>query len=205
MAVMNRRERERRRHRAEILDAAEAVFAEKGFHGSTIEDIAVRAEFAVGTLYNFFASKEQLYQSLIAQRVELMCAKGNKRLDEASDPVSFVRAYVKGKIELTEQYHRFLKIYTQERMGDRFSNNELWREKVGPGIQQLRERLADAFRGGIEQGLFRGDLTPQDMAIALDGLSDGFMFEWLIDPENFSFAEKLDVMLKMFFDGVRKK
>ena len=205
MPPANRRERERQRHYDEIIDAAEEVFAEKGFHGSTVEDVAARAEFAVGTLYKFFPSKELLYQSLIIQRARLLSDRANEIMDQASDPQSIVRAFVKAKIDITGKYHSFFKIYTQERMGDRFSNNELWREKVGPLVQHLLNRLVDAFNQGIKQGVFRADLDPVDMAIALDGLSDGFMFEWLVDPEHFSFANKLDTMLKLFLDGVRPR
>ncbi|NNE70602.1 MAG: helix-turn-helix transcriptional regulator, partial [Rhodothermales bacterium] len=48
----SRRERERLARRREILDAARTVFAERGFVGATLEEIASRAEFGKGTLYN---------------------------------------------------------------------------------------------------------------------------------------------------------
>ena len=49
-----------------ILDAAEIVFAERGFHEARIQDIAARARIAVGTVYNHFETKEDV---LAAQRV----------------------------------------------------------------------------------------------------------------------------------------
>ena len=42
----SRKEREKLRHRNEIFDAAEAVFAENGFHGTTMDDVAGRSEFS---------------------------------------------------------------------------------------------------------------------------------------------------------------
>ena len=51
----------------ELLDAALALFVEKGFAGSTAEDIAARAGVSKGTLYLYFASKEDLLKGLIAQ------------------------------------------------------------------------------------------------------------------------------------------
>jgi len=50
----------------ELLDAALALFVEKGFAGATAEDIAARAGVSKGTLYVYFASKEDLLKGLIA-------------------------------------------------------------------------------------------------------------------------------------------
>ncbi|NCC26054.1 MAG: TetR/AcrR family transcriptional regulator, partial [Deltaproteobacteria bacterium] len=56
-----RRERERLRQRQDILAGALALFAEKGYHNVSMQEIAERTEFATGTLYKFFPSKEDLY------------------------------------------------------------------------------------------------------------------------------------------------
>lgn len=53
-AKLSRRERERLRRRHEILRAAQAVFAEKGYANATLDEIAQRAEFGKGTIYNYF-------------------------------------------------------------------------------------------------------------------------------------------------------
>src|SRR6478609_6392182 len=60
-----RREATRRR----ILSAAEDVFAERGFHGASVEDICERAEFTRGAFYSNFASKDELVLELFQQHV----------------------------------------------------------------------------------------------------------------------------------------
>ena len=62
---MTRREKERLAHRAAILDAAERIFAAKGFPGATIAEIAREAEFAVGSIYNFFPGKRELAEAVM--------------------------------------------------------------------------------------------------------------------------------------------
>lgn len=58
---LSRRERERLRRRRAMLHAARAVFAEKGYAQATLDEIAERAEFGKGTLYNYFeGGKEEL-------------------------------------------------------------------------------------------------------------------------------------------------
>src|SRR5438128_7360775 len=65
-----RRQRERLMRRKEILDAAREVFARKGFNAATLEDVAERAEFGKGTLYNYFTNKESLFESVLQDSFE---------------------------------------------------------------------------------------------------------------------------------------
>ena len=68
---LSRKERERLLRREEILDAAKAVFAERGYSKATIEEIAHRAEFGKGTLYNYFPDgKEQILLAIFDQLYE---------------------------------------------------------------------------------------------------------------------------------------
>ena len=67
----SRKEKEHLTRRADILKAAESLFAEKGFHGATMADLATESEFSVGTLYKFFGSKEEVYYILILERLDL--------------------------------------------------------------------------------------------------------------------------------------
>lgn len=56
--------------RGSILDAAQAVFAERGYHRTTIKDVATRADVADGTLYNYFDNKDALLSALF-ERVQV--------------------------------------------------------------------------------------------------------------------------------------
>jgi AcrR family transcriptional regulator len=202
---INRREREKLRHRREILNAAEAVFAEKGFHRSTMEDVAARSEFSVGTLYNCFPGKEDLYRTLIEQRCSQLRDEVNQALDQATDPAASIRTYIESKIDLCLKYVNFITLYTRERLGDRFSDNKLWWETVEPIYGDVMDRLTRIFQAGIEQGCFRADMDPNEMTIALEGLTDGFMHEWLRFPDKFSFKDKLEPMICLFFKGICKE
>lgn len=76
--ALSRRERERLARRRAMLDAARTVFAEKGYDGATLDEIAERAEFGKGTLYNYFeGGKEGILHALISDlfdRVEEIVA-----------------------------------------------------------------------------------------------------------------------------------
>ncbi len=203
--VLGRRERERQRHREEIIEAAVTVFAEKGFHRTTVEDIAAESEFSVGTLYNFFKSKEELYQSMIEFRFGQLSDEAKAALDQSADPVDFLRRFMQMRIDLCYKYEAFVKLYTRERMGDRFANTELWKAKVEAIYEQFRARLAANFQQGIEQGYFRDDIAPADMVSALEGIAEGFRFDWMAYPDSFAYSEKPGIMFELFFGGVRSQ
>ena len=74
--VISRRERERMMRRDEMLQAAQAVFAEKGYAQATIDEIAHRAEFGKGTLYNYFpGGKEDILYAIFDELYDTICGR----------------------------------------------------------------------------------------------------------------------------------
>ena len=63
-----RRAQHRELSRVQILDAAEEVFARKGFHDATVKEIAATAEFSVGGVYSFFAEKDDIFVQIFERR-----------------------------------------------------------------------------------------------------------------------------------------
>ena len=63
-----RRASSRHAGREDILDAAEEVFAEYGYHEAALREIATRAQYSVGALYRFFSGKDELYQECFHRR-----------------------------------------------------------------------------------------------------------------------------------------
>ena len=75
MSVRERHKRERKARGEAILGAALRVFAEHGLEHSTIEMIAREAEVAVGTIYLYFGSRDDLFLSLLVERVNELRAR----------------------------------------------------------------------------------------------------------------------------------
>ena len=65
LSQASRKERERRQHEEEILQAARELFARKGYYNTTLEEIAHHAQFGKGTIYNYFSSKEDLFWGML--------------------------------------------------------------------------------------------------------------------------------------------
>lgn len=82
LTTAQRRAREKARRRTEILDAARSVFFERGFHDPTVDDVATCAEVSKGTIYLYFASKEEILAHLLLEGLEYLLAA----MEAACDP-----------------------------------------------------------------------------------------------------------------------
>ncbi len=80
----------------ELTAAALALFVEKGFAATRLEEVAARAGVSKGTLYLYFDSKEALFKAVIQEGVVPVLAEGEALLDEHDDPVVLLRAILFG-------------------------------------------------------------------------------------------------------------
>ena len=85
-AELPRRERRKEARPAELIDAALDVFAERGFSGARLEDIAQRAGVTKGTVYLYFDSKEQLFEAAVRQTLVSSIARGQATLRDFDGP-----------------------------------------------------------------------------------------------------------------------
>lgn len=85
--TLPRKQREFHRHRLEILEAAETVFAERGCVTATMCEIAQRAEFSVGTLSKFFRNKADLYATVILEKLDSMADLMYREMESGRTPL----------------------------------------------------------------------------------------------------------------------
>ena len=71
-----------RDHLTQVLQAAEKLFAERGFYPTTIDDIAKEARLAKGTIYLYFTSKVDLFFSAIERKLDILLRKIEKEVEE---------------------------------------------------------------------------------------------------------------------------
>ena len=159
---LSRRERERLSRRQAILDAALAVFAEKGYEGSTIDEIADRAEFGKGTIYNYFPEgKEALFTTLLGELVigglHTIIASSFSDPDELATPAGARTAF-----------HRFIRRLIRMHQADDDALLMFMKESYRTVFDEANSmRLAERFDGvfaalvaPIERAIDAGALRP---------------------------------------------
>jgi AcrR family transcriptional regulator len=96
---------------AGILEAARKVFARKGFHDATVDDIANAAGVAKGTLYLYYQSKRELYFAALKFGIAQMYSALAEEVRQASTTQEKLRALIATKLAYFEQNRDFFKIY----------------------------------------------------------------------------------------------
>ena len=199
---LSRRQREKMRHRREILQAALDLFAERGYHNVSMRDIAERAEFGVGTLYNFFENKEDLYKALVMDQAERFHVALLKAIEEGRDEYEKILNFIHAKGQVFMAGTKAVRLYFAETRGASFNIKAGLETKIREMYEHFLHKLAAVFASGIEKGIFRKE-DPYYLAVALDSVTNAFLFCWLQDPQRHDYGKNIPVMTSIFFDRVK--
>ncbi|MCK5117011.1 MAG: TetR/AcrR family transcriptional regulator [Candidatus Aegiribacteria sp.] len=186
--------------RDSIMDAAEEIFVNSGFSGSSMKSIAERAAVAKSLLYHYFASKRELWDEVIHRRVSQ--AKLPQRMIEmvssiASDGLEAVRTK---KNHTT--YFEFLRDNPQFVRMLAWLNAEqsLW---ICPP-PEVRSEIIGTLKELQKKGVFRDDIDPRMFVICFMSLCE----MWFISRNRISawFGEDMseDEMSKEYIDSIGK-
>jgi len=198
-----RKEREYLAHRKDILRAAEKVFAAKGFFHTTMSEIAGAAEFGTGTLYKYFKSKEDLYFTLIEEKGEEINRSVMEELARIATAKERIENVVRIQFEFIERNRDFFRIYISERNRFEWTVKDDLGKRTHDKMVKYIGALAHVIEEAVEKEEFK-PLNSLDMAHALVGIANSFVFEWLISPEIYPLVSKIDTVLELFMRGVQR-
>ena len=154
---MREREKERRTKRDAVLRMAAQSFNEKGFHATSLDDVAARLNVTKPTLYYYFTNKEEILFECVRIGLEM--------IDEAAENVA--RRGGTGIEQLFAVMRKYAEIVTMDfgmcliRVGE-----DPLQPAARRKLRQLKARIDRRFRSLIEQGIAEGDLAPCDAKIA---------------------------------------
>jgi len=199
---LSRREREKLRQRQDMLAAALDLFSQKGYHNVSMHEIATQSEFAIGTLYNFFQNKEDLYRALVLEQCDRFQEALDHAMEEPDDEVEKLRNYVRTKSERFRSNLPFVRLFLAESRGVSYNLKAGLNEELRQRYYNFLERLAAIFDRGIKNHRFKNIADPYFLAAALDSIIDASLLLWLDAPERFPYPENQDVILDIFFRGL---
>lgn len=194
----SRRSRHREADLAGLLAAAERVFSDKGYHATSIRDIAQEAGFSVGGVYQFFASKDELYLRIVEAQWEYFFGL----LDKARQAEGFraqLEALTAAMFLAFEERRGFFRLFLSERSRLTAAFSGEIAERVGQHTRRLREQLTDLMRLGVDEGALRqGD--PPMLASAYMGMVHNCILEALSSGAEKPSRPAFEV-LSLFLDG----
>jgi AcrR family transcriptional regulator len=188
--------------RDEIMTAAKKVFAHKGFHATTIADIAKQAGLAYGSVYWYFDSKDDVFHALMAVEEEALRAHVSAALAALGDVGgdALFRTAVRATLEFCEANKTTVKLLFRDAnaLGGRF-------EKHLGGIY---ERFVDEIEGFVAVAQRRGevvDAPPRMVAFTLAALIGQLAHRRLSTDDGLDAAVVADFVVSVVLDGLRPR
>lgn len=202
MSRLSRKEREYQLRRAEILRAAITLFGTKGYHATTMNEIAKEAEFSIGTLYNFFKSKEDLYFSLIYEKLVELSESISKTDITSGTVIDKFERRLETVLTFFDKERYLFRIFTihqdslfEAGLSDNFPSRV--RERMWGHIEDLIS-MAEA---GIKSQEFR-DFSAQEIVRSFVGIMQSFIIMSIESEDEYPLIDKKSTIMDIFCNGI---
>jgi AcrR family transcriptional regulator len=188
------------RRYGEIIDAAAAVFAEKGYHGSSTKDIADRLGIRQGSLYYYFESKESALEEVCQKGVEGFVQRLEAILARDIPPTEMLRAAVHNHLAPLEDRPNYVRVFQHQR-------HELppaRRRKISAAAGHYEKLLQTMFERGVVAGAFRPDLDCRLATLGLLGMCNA-VGDWRDSEAGATIWGIAENFVSVLTDGVANK
>jgi TetR/AcrR family transcriptional regulator, cholesterol catabolism regulator len=183
----------------EVLQSAANIFFAKGFHATSIEDVARDVGMLKGSLYYYIKSKEDLLFQLLLAGIEDGDAFIAQQIDPDGDPVEQLEKAIRAQIDYIIQNRVQFGLFLHE-----FDSLPGKRQhKLIAVMSRYNSRFVELVRRGQEQG----KITQGEPWIIVNGILGmcNWLYRWY-DPDQVADPEKIKaVFVRMIFEGIRER
>lgn len=136
--------------RSAILEAALDCFSLRGLHGTSVDEIAARADVSKSNLLYYFSSKEELYVAVLKNLLTLWLAP-LEAFEEAQDPVGAIKEYIRLKLLISRDHPRASRLFCLEMI----EGAPLLRTELEHSLREIVEAKSEVIRSWIDSGRLR--------------------------------------------------
>ena len=201
MEKTKRKEMEFQLRRSEILTTAEKIFASKGFYTTTMAEISDASGFAIGTLYQFFESKENLYTTMICEKLDMMYSGIREQVNGAEHVIDKIETLIKSYFNFVENNIDFCNIFIHGEGTVPSEGKTQLREKVIKDYLNHMEFIEGIMRLGMDTASLRV-FDPRIMAFSLFGVIRAHIVGWMLENHDYPLSDKVECVLQIFLRGV---
>lgn len=165
----------REKTKSKILDHSLRLFAEKGYHGTSISDIAKAAGVSKGLAYNYFESKQDLVASIFNQILEIGY-QYEELMKQVDDPYDRLQKIIEYTFDYMEENEEFWRLYVS------FALQPIIMDTAKSVTKEFGDRMIKMITSIFKK---IGIAKPKAEAYILAGLIDGISLEYFFDKENY--------------------
>jgi AcrR family transcriptional regulator len=195
-AVPGRSKRNTHRRSSEILEAAAKVFAERGYHGATTQDIADVLGIRQASLYYYFPSKEVALEVVCARSAEGFLTTAQAIAAGPGTPTERLSALIRSHISPIIERGDYIKVFLTQRQ---FLPNPS-RQRVAVVSRGIEGTFEGVIREGIRSGDFRADIDPRLTMLTILGSANA-VSSWY-QKEGISLEKIAAQMVALMLKGI---
>lgn len=154
-------------HRNRLLEAAAAEFAVAGVDRANVNRISLTAGLAKGTIYNYFASKRELFLAVVAE-ASARAASGAADVPEGAPVEARLRALLASDIAWVREQPEFARVLVREAL----AGDPRFQSEIVAAAAPFVERVAEILAAGVEREEVRDDLDVDRLALLFSGLCE---------------------------------
>ena len=182
-----------------ILDAAVAVFAEKGFFASRVSDIAERANVADGTVYLYFKNKDEILASAINTAFDGFMSSARTQLEGLASPSDRLRRLAYLHLKALGSNRNMAVVFQMELRQSTRSLSEFSHEHLVDYFNLVKQAIAE----GKKNGEFRPDLPEKIAANCFFGAIDEMVTSWVLSEKDYPLEHAADPLVDILLGGMR--
>ena len=198
-------EHTRAAYREAILAAAERIILRDGYQPAKMADIADATGVSVGTLYNYFDSKEAVLNALLEHHRARFLAQVEQPF-ESDDPLVQIRQVLARAHDFAEQNGALFNLYVRTNGNGHNSHNGASTCVVQDADhERFSSMLTEMLNRGVQQERIRTDIPVAKLVWALHAVMQSLLLDWCRKPEGLSLKQRGDELVTLFLEGARTR
>ena len=182
--------------RKKIFDAALRIFAQKGYHNATIDEIAALSKVGKGSVYRYFKSKEDLLTQLLAEHYDHIIGRISQIFLREHDVLKQIRDMIEVWVRFIEENYIVYQLIQSEAISRKAGEATRFYDYFITQFPMFRDSIVSLNR---EKRLkttnfytvFYGTL----------GLIDGVVHKWFRQGMTYSLSDEIPVIMEVLFNG----
>jgi AcrR family transcriptional regulator len=187
-----------------IAQAAKAVFAERGYQGATLDEIAHRAGMSKATIYLYYKNKDNLLLHVVEELAATATAETAQEAEAPGAPLDKLARIIRGQMAFYERERDFLRIYLNEKHGLEVAPKDPHKRVLRDMYLQRVETLAGVLQAGIEAGELRA-MDSRRLAFFLQEMMSTVLLQRIQRKAKTSMEEDVEQLLDLFLNGVSRR
>lgn len=197
-SVISADDERKSRRRREIVPTATRLFARLGYNDCEMERVASELQIAKGTLYLYFAGKQELFFACVDQGMQDLQAALDAAVRNDDDPFRCSAKSIWAFLQFFDTHPEQIELLIQERA--------IFRDRARPTFFVYRDarraRWRDIYQALIDAGRLRNDLPVEDLLDAMGNLLYGTMFTNYFAGRPIPLCQQYKAVVEMIFRGV---